>query len=464
MRHNSTSFSSSVRQFSSVSGSLVALASLAFFAASGSNLYAEKTLYCRVLRSGRGDQTIYARKWVTADQGGLGGLEGDYKVYPFLVPYNRASATSAFIYWPKGYTSDKAPVVYTVVGPVSLRIEHIPDDQVDNVANSIASMFPDWQSSAAVSGISVSYDTDGTPIINATTYPPGRIVGNAVSTYDSSGRPILALPDSTGFVPGYRPSADGSFSPVWYDTSTGGENAVVLDSLSHVQSSQLSYDETTGLYSFDIPDYSAQLTAIHETLQNKRFTIDNIELPSPEVTVNVSPPEVNVPAPEVTVNVSPPEVNVPAPEVTVNVPTPEVTVNVPTPEVTVNVDNDYSEVVASLDQIVEASYTYPTTNDFSQETFTEEEQGLINTAKGWETNIPVLGEAFDLGLDILIGRIPQMNKTYQLLNMKLLGYDVVCDLEPYKDTIMIFRAFFLLCELIWFFWVLWHDIMNALKV
>lgn len=414
---------------------------LAFFVVGGSEA---ATLYCRQLQSYRSDGTVYARRWVTLANGGNGGREGDYKVYPFLADCNYSSSGGNFYYWPKSFSSSEAsPILYTVKAVSSLNISNLPGDKIDNVASAIGDRFFNFDESAAISAIGVTFDPEsGDPIINVTTYSLGRKLGSGVVTMDHDGHRKVSYADSTGFVPGYIQNTDGSFRQVWYDIHSTGNYALMLDSLNNISTQSLQYDDSTGQYSFVQPDYGPQLSAINESIQRISFDNITLEVPTPEVNVSVSPPAV-------TVN----------PEITV---TP--TVTVPAPEVTVNVDSDYSEIVNTLDQLVEGEYSSFVTNDFSDISLSQEEQDLLNTATGWQTQIPLIGEAFDLGLNILVGKIPQMDKSYSLLNLELWGYQVRCDLSEYRETIMLFRAFFLLCELVWFFWVLWHDIMNALKV
>ncbi len=463
MRNNLHKYSTLGALLSSPLASLAAWASLVFFAASGSE--ASVVLICRILQSYRNDATIYDKRWVTYEDGGVGGRLGDIQVYPFLADLEAANnGLSYWQYWPKGYTQKNAPYCYAVKGNSNLNVT-VPDDKAEYIPQIVAA-FDTYSDSerACMNGIIIEYPStdDGGILLTPTFYKPGVVVGNAVSTYDEQGRHVLSYPGQTGFIDGYVPTPEGTMRQVWYDTTgvSSGSQAVLLDSLNNTSSQDLVYDSDTGLYSFNVPDYSAQLSAINESVRRISFDGITVDIPPSQVTVN---PEITVNPPAVTVN---PEITVNPPAVTVN---PEITVN--PPEVNVSVDTDLTDVNDglsavndSLDAIAESFYTPAIQSDFSNEVLTEEENALLDVVHGWETDIPVLGDAMDIGLNVLIGKIPQIDKKYELLNTELWGYQVKCDLNPYKDTILLFRAFFLLCELVWFFWVLWNDIHKALQV
>lgn len=460
MLNNSRKYSTLVASFSSRSASLVAWASLAFFAASGSDA-SQRTQYAFVRYAIRGNNNttinngpIVARYYRLVNGPGFPPV---LEMFPFLSGLSSYYVTSSgyTVYHQSKYTSSNWPWAYSYVASYGNGPD-VPDDwtatDLDDIVNKPSSEKPLNQRAALTGFIAYSVDHgDGSitksaePIYRAT----GQYFGDTIVLNDNEGRPVLVKADSNGIASGYI--NDGlELRPVFYDMS--GTTPVEISPSQTTQSEALTYNPDTGLYTFTPPDYSPQLQQINDSilsLQNQTITIDNIEL--------------DIPPPQVTVN---PEITVNPPAVTVN---PEITVN--PPEVNVSVDTDLSEVNDglsavndSLDAIAESFYTPAIDSNFSNEVLTDEENALLNVVHGWETDIPVLGDAMDIGLNVLIGKIPQIDKKYELLNTELWGYQVKCDLNAYKDTIMLFRAFFLLCELVWFFWVLWNDIHKALQV
>lgn len=455
-----------------------------YFVGVGFNSYASVTLYCRVLRT-RPDNTMVDRKWATAENGGLGGLAGDVMVYPQLAPMSHATATgvSGHLYWPSRYgPQSNSPVVYNVQAGAPNIV--IPDDrtnQIDNIVNTIEHNFPTAANRCAINSISVSFDSEGTPVISATTYNLGyKVAGTGVSTSDASGNAIISYPDSTGFVPGYEPiGPDGSFVPVYYDPNQVSNGyALRLNSLESIAGNKtLSFDSDTGLYSFEVPDYSTQLQAIQLDLNkiaNKELVIDNIrlELP-PDFDINVPPPEVTV-NPQVTVN---PTVTV-TPDVTVNVTAPsqnDITVAIDSSSI-VNAINDASwenwtqlgDIETNTGNLFDYIQPSDVVSDFDTSTLTlsQEEQGLINIVEGWNTQIPVISNACDFALNSIFGSIPTIPPAdlSRIVDLNALGFRFVIDLSPYSSYFIFLRAFCLLLEVIWFINSIWRAAIQTLQV
>ena len=448
------------------------------FVGVGSNVLASKTIYCRALRDYR-DNTMYDRKWATAEGGGLGGHDGDCLLFPQLSPmrYTSNSPNYGFRYWPSRYSSESlSPIVYTVqaMTATSITVDNQHTNQIDNIINTLNSTFSTSAQRAAVNSISLSYLSDGTPVINTTTYDYGyKVAGKGVATSDSNGNPIIAYSDSTGYASGYEPiGSDGSFVPVFYDLNhISNGYALRLNSLENVSSSSLTFDSITGQYSFDYPDYSPQLNLIQSdlhTLANKEFVVDNIRLELP------SDFEVNIPPPQVTVN---PEITVNPPSVTV---TPEVTVNVTSPnqnDITVAIDNsdvvnsikdlnsDLLESTIDFTDLYQSSYSV---DDFNTTVgqLTQEEQGIIDIVNGWNTQIPVISNACNVAFNAAFGSVPSIppSNLVPISGINLFGFDVTIDLRPYQSMFVWFRAFVLMLEVVWFIDSMWRTCVNALKV
>ena len=428
--------------------------------------HASKTIYCHVLMSGRQDATIYNRVWKDWVNFGNSRRDADCECYPQLRSYNYTTQSTRYYYWPKYYASSSASPYYFTVQQASflnITVDTDHQDLVPDILDKLNTLFSNSRHAAAVSGVSVGYNAEtGEPYINYSVYNVGRVVGLSVSTLDSNGNRVMSYPDQTGYAPGYDYGPDGQLHQVWYDlNSVSGNYATQLTTLNDVKNTQLTYDPETQQYSFATPDYSSQLSAITEHLdaiRHRDYESDlHIEVTAPDVTVN---PTVTVPAPEVTVNVPAPQVTV---NPTVNVPAPEVTVNptvtVPAPEVTVNVTNSGVDVSDKL----EATGTLQDIDD-SQPQTSQDEQAVLDVYTGWQTGVPGIAAQCDIGLDTLIGPIPQMGSTLDVGQFSFGPYSITLSLSQYSSIIAWFRAACLACLLVLFGYSLWNIITQSLQV
>lgn len=441
-----------------------------------SDVRASVTLYCRVLRSAQSDNTVYSKKWATAENGGTGGIAGDTKLFPELKLMQTSSGNSSgWVYYPYGYSSSSsAPYAYIVLSQSSLNVT-IPDsyaDKVDNIATILNETLSDARR-AALTGITLSFDGDGNPSISYTSYYAGRVVGNSVSTYDpETGLRVMSYPDQSGYVLGYVPDPVGSggFRQVWYDLNHVSNNvALQLDSLSSAQSTQLVYDSTSGQYSFVAPDYSPQLGNIASTLDNIRLSMPTDISPdvivNPEIIVN---PTVTVPAPEVTVNVSAPTQN----DITVAVDNSELISSIRDWQESSALSSELlSTQVDGISEFVENINDSLQTDDGSLSYIddilpatTVEEQAILDVYTGWQTGVPGIAAECDIGLDTLIGPIPQMGSSLDVGQFSVGPYNITLSLTQYASIIAWFRAACLACLLVLFGYNLWNIITQSLQV
>lgn len=296
----------------------------------------------------------------------------------------------------------------------------VPDsfssDDLKNLNNSYYNL-PEDQKFGLTGGFTydtVDIDGESVPVIQFDSKPVGTSTGTGgVYVYDKQGNVVQSFPDGTGYASGYQRNADGSYSPVYYQID--GDNITQTSSIPTTDYSSLSYDSDTGSYSLDVPDYTRQLDTIISRL-------DNIDLlvPAPNVDVNVSP-DITVNPPAVNVTVPPPEITVNPP--VVNVAPPEVTVNptVTAPDVTVNVNTDLSSVNSALSDIKDSltSDNVSTSNVPGDLSLESDEVALVNSLRDWETDIPLLGDAVDFGLNSLLGKIPRVGTEYVWMDYTL---------------------------------------------
>ena len=426
-------------------------------------------LYCRRLRSARIDGTVYGYTWVTWENGGAGGYAGDVLAFPFLASYNHASgsATSGFQYWQKGYSTTSAPVLYTVDGVSSFNftIPNGKEDTLPEVLDQLGQLLPTGPRQSAVSGRpEISYDEDGNPSVSVPVYSFGKVIGTGVVTLDQDGYTVVSYPDSTGYVPGYfeREGPDGvpAYYPCWYDVSGQVDGFAPRFLSPPATTTPLSYDPESGTYSFESPDYSAALSAIREELvaiRNTDYASDlHVSVSAPEVTVN----------PQITVN---PSVVVPAPEVNVN---PEVTFN-PEVNVSVNPQVDLTPVVNLL-QVDDQLPAFGTNNPPP----TAEEQEVLDLLRDWDTQIPVIGGYFDLGLTAFLGQVPSLGQNFDAGSITISApfasarrntraggnLTIPFDFTPYAFILTPLRALMCMALVAWYFYAVWQTVTDSLKV
>lgn len=390
----------------------------------------------------------------------------DHQVYddlvkwPFLSQYSRytESSWSWFVYYLPQYSffgANKYPWCYSPDGSGSFSV---PDDWDSSDLQMIQDSYDSlsFAQQSALTGAPVCGNKGDEKYV----YFPHRAIGSyvspgGVSTFDSDGIPIVSYPDSSGYATGYKPLPDGSYSPVYY--TIDGTTVTEISSIPTSDYSSLDYNAETGLYTLDVPDYSAKLDTIISR-------IDNIDLrvPAPVVTVN---PEVNV--------------TVPPPEVTVN---PEVTVELPD-----SISDSLTDIQASLDTVVSNTSitgSVSSAENFSDLEMSSEEQSLVNDLVSWETNIPLIGDAVDFGLTAIMGKIPSVGTEYVWLDYTiggssagssgrrgpaslsnpLSGYRVLVSLSNYQDLLQATRGTLILFEALYFVVLIFKLIHKALLV
>ena len=446
----------------------------------GSDAYATRAIYYRYLtKSVRGASgTVRCNRvyYYPTDP------HSDLILWPFLAELDShyQSSNTTTWYFPKGYsfygTNGMYPP-YTLVPSGQITGQQVPDDWGAEALESLNQGMAQLSDAelSAINGFvgQTQVDSSGnTNYVASFVYrSPGTVFNGGVVTYNEKGVPELRFPESDGYVHGYKPVGPNQYEPTYYRIE--GNQSVELSQIESVNSSSLSYDSTTGLYSFNAPDYSTQLASISRTLESIRDNQYSSDFPPeinvyPDVTVN---PEVTV-RPEVTVN----------PSVTVN---PDVTVNVTAPtqnDITVAIDN--SDVINSIEsisdeianyadssdarvyQLVQALYVWPETDDvdLSSSSLSQEENQLLQVPQGWNTQFPLIGNAANVTFGAFLGNIPNPPRVLRPLDLTFLGFHLVIDFSPYSEFISWFRSFVLLAELIWFLDCVFRSVVRVMAI
>lgn len=382
----------------------------------------------------------------------IGSKPSYYEAFPFLQDLKRVVQNNGTLidYVPYGNYPlnpggyQKYPFFYRQYGDINAGT--VPDDWTQDDINNINAeyqSFSDDQKNALPGTFVAGNQTSGettTKFLSFNKSTPGTLAySGGVYTYDDKGEVVVSFPDNTGYISGYKPLPDGTYTPTYYIVENNQVTEVSSVPLTDYDS--LTVDEETGNYSLNIPNYTRQL----DLIVNK---LDGITLTAPVVNVN----------PEVNVSVSGTGTDLSSVESTLD-----------------DVSDSLTDIGSLLQDslVVDPVSTPSITNEVG---ITTEEQAIIDQYRAWETNIPLIGSTLDTGLTALLGRIPDIGQEYVWIDYTpgsrsrsssplsiLSGMRIHVDLTEYRDIILAFRGWIILAECLWFILATWKIIREATK-